>query len=868
MNHTTMLRASLLASLSSAALAVTATPATAAPPAFADPPVVAATIPITSPNNAYQATYDEATGLLYVANPAASEIDVIYTAQATPASTGGVYHTQRGDPEVNEVVERIDLSGADPFGLTLDQETHRLFATSTTTDQLVVVQANNGTPANGVEGSGGKAAIVAKTPIPGHVREVRAHRGDPSNLDDNLVYVTLVNDQAVAVVNPKTGRVKRVFDELVDRSTYPNANWIAGLALNDVGPGTDDDVLYTTSMNQDAKRPTDQNGLVNVVDRVTGEWIQSIDAGSHETTSLAYSAKYHKLYAVGQSTVARGDAGTVTTFDVDPATGRLTRANAIKAGKGALSVAVDEGAGRVLVTNFGDPRTVTVLDAASGDVVGAPLTVGNGALNVVVDPGSHTAYVTNQQDASVSAIDVNAAKVSGTFPIASAPRLYQSAYNPRTGLLYVADPASRRVHVIYTAQATRQSTGRRYVVTREGEVTDPAPNTIVARVNVAAAPVYGLAINARTNTLYGTATTTGEGKLVTIDLATDSVRKVVDVPGHIRDVGVDELRDKAYISAYSTDDVVEYDGATDRITRRIPITTGDPLADGPGGLTVDAKHGRIYTANLGGSDAASVGSVSVIDIKSGKSLQVISSGIPRTTTVAYDPVARRVVATSQGARGGTPPPLGGVTTFAVSPRDGTLTKLNSFLSTPGALGTAIDVAGGYTISTDYGLDQGTVTLVRTRDGQKLGTVAVGAKPMFTVVDRVSRTAYVNNQGSATVSVVSPGTLRVTPKPKASTLRLRVRPAVVRAGRSAWVSVRVKVGRSATAKGSVRVEVDRQLVKVARLDDGAALVRIGTSGLRAGRHTVKASYGGSPTVLPSQAQTRLRIVAGGDRRNRT
>ncbi|MFN8204055.1 MAG: beta-propeller fold lactonase family protein [Solirubrobacteraceae bacterium] len=864
MNHIPWSRASLATSLLAlAGVASAATPALAADlPAFATPPTVSATIPITSPNNAYQAAYDESTGLLYVANPAASEIDVVYTAQATPASTGGVYHTQWGDPEVDEVVERIDVDGAEAFGLTIDQETHRLFATSTVTDQLLVIQANDGTSDNGVPGSAGQAAIVAKTPIPGHIREVRAFSGDPSTSDDNLVYVTAVNDNAVVVVDPQTGRVERVFDDLVDREAYPNANWIAGLALNDVGPGTGDDVLYTTSMNQDAQQDTDHNGLVNVIDRTTGRSIQSIDAQSHETTSLAYSAKYHKLYAVGQSTVQRGDDGTVATFDVDPDTGKLTLANAVRVGRGALGVAVDEGTGRVFVTNFGAGTTVSVLDAATGDVVGAPLTVGQGALNTVIDPVSHTAYVTNQRDASVSMIDAATPKVTGSFPLASPPRLYQSAYNPNTGLLYVADPSSRRVHVIYTEQATRQSTGGRYVTTGEdGSTTDPAPNTIVARINVADNPVYGLGINTRTNTLYGTATTTGDGQLVTIDLAVDKVRKVVDMPGHIRDVRVDERHDKAYVVAYSSNEVVEYDGATDQVARRISITTDNPLAAGPGGLTVDAEHGLIYTANLGDSGAG-LGSISVIDIPTGTTRQVISSDIPGTTTVAYDAAARRVVATSQGAAGVTPLPPGGVTTFAVSPQDGTLTKVNSFLSTPGALGTAVDSAGGYAISTDYGLDDGTVTLVRTATGEKLGTVGVGAKPLFTSVDPVSRNAYITNQGSATVSVLAPGTLREEPQPQPqrSSLRLHLRPDVVRAGASAWLSVKVKVEGRGRADGAVEVKVDGRLVKATDLHHGGALVRISTGRLRTGAHQIRVTYAGSPTVRPSEARTTLRIVA--------
>ncbi|MDD9377218.1 hypothetical protein M8Z33_11130 [Streptomyces sp. ZAF1911] len=67
--------------------------------------------------------------------------------------------------------------------------------------------------------------------------------------------------------------------------------------------------------------------------------------------------------------------------------------------------------------------TVSVVDTATGKVIGAPIPVGRHPKDVVVSPDGRRAYVTNQGEDSMSVIDTSTNKVTDTISVAGPTRI-------------------------------------------------------------------------------------------------------------------------------------------------------------------------------------------------------------------------------------------------------------------------------------------------------------------------------------------------------------------------------------------------------------------------------------------------------------
>lgn len=139
------------------------------------------------------------------------------------------------------------------------------------------------------------------------------------------------------------------------------------------------------------------------------------------------------------------------------------------------------------VTNEGG-ETVSVIDTATNQVIGAPIKVGNGPREVAITPDGTRAYVTNRVSNDVYVIDTRTNQVLGP-PIKVGADPIALAITPDGTHAYVANRVSETVSVIDTA--TNQLVGapikvggdaRGIAITPDGAhayVTDEADGTVV-----------------------------------------------------------------------------------------------------------------------------------------------------------------------------------------------------------------------------------------------------------------------------------------------------------------------------------------------------------------------------------------------------
>ncbi len=301
-----------------------------------------------------------------------------------------------------------------------------------------------------------------------------------------------------------------------------------------------------------------------------------------------------------------------------------------------------------------------------------------------------------------------AAQVAATRPsmgktVKVAPGVYEIAVSEQTGTVYVAS-AGR---------------GAGEVVALDAETLDTK-----ARIDMAETPPFGLGINDRSQTLY--TTNTRDGSVSAIDLATNEVirtiRSDVDSVAHLREVVVDEDKNRIYVSSYGTEGIIwVIDGATNTIADHY-VNVGE----GTTGLALDAEANRLYTTNIQGAD------ISVIDTETGEVINRFAAGGGRPTNAALDADARRIFVANQES--------GDVT--VVDTQSGEL--LAAIPTGEGALGVRYNPSNNLVYVTNR--QAGTVTVIDAEDYEIVGNFETGTHPNTVVVDRTTNNAYVTNKG--------------------------------------------------------------------------------------------------------------------------
>ena len=210
--------------------------------------------------------------------------------------------------------------------------------------------------------------------------------------------------------------------------------------------------------------------------------------------------------------------------------------------------------------------------------------------------------------------------------------LYQLVYNPGDKSVYVAATGQRAANnaaVVKLDAVTLQKTGS---------------------IDVAANPVYGLGINTKTQTLYGT--DTRSGAVVVLDIKSGKQVATVKSPdgsaAHLREVVVDEASNKVYVSIVgggergqadpASNVVWVIDGAKNALERVITVPTTRQT-----GLAVDSANKRIFTTGMGANE------VIAVSLTDDKIIGRYPSGGESPISVAVDSAGKRLFVANQGS---------------------------------------------------------------------------------------------------------------------------------------------------------------------------------------------------------------------------
>ena len=252
---------------------------------------------------------------------------------------------------------------------------------------------------------------------------------------------------------------------------------------------------------------------------------------------------------------------------------------------------------------------------------------------------------------------------------------------------------------------------------------DPATLETKETIALGADPVFGLGINNRTRTLYGTQTR--DGSLAVIDLTSGKVvaKLAKGEKAHVREVVVDEAANRAYVTITgrrdSSSSVWIVDGGKNEI-----VGTIDDLPGAVTGISLDAKGGRLFLS------AMEDNLVHVVDIAS-KKVTTFPSGGEGAINLLYDASGDQVFVAHQGS--------GEV--VALDAKDGKVIK--TIPTGAGALSLAIDPSRSILYVTNR--QAGFTSLVDTKTLEPIANVVTGSMPQTVTVDAATGNAYVSNK---------------------------------------------------------------------------------------------------------------------------
>ncbi|MDQ0346398.1 YncE family protein [Ancylobacter vacuolatus] len=252
---------------------------------------------------------------------------------------------------------------------------------------------------------------------------------------------------------------------------------------------------------------------------------------------------------------------------------------------------------------------------------------------------------------------------------------------------------------------------------------DPATLETKETIALGDDPVFGLAIDNKTKTLYGTQTR--DGSVAVVDLATGKVvaKLAKGEKAHVREVAVDEAANRAYVSVTGRRDTPSsvwiVDGAKKEIVGSI-----DNLPGSVTGIALDAKGQRLFLSAMESNE------VHVVDLAS-KKVTSFPSGGEGAINLAYDASGDQVFVAHQGS--------GEV--VALDAKDGKVIK--KIPTGPGALSLAIDPQRNLLYVTNR--QAGFTSLIDTKTLDPVANIVTGSMPQTVTVDVATGNAYVSNK---------------------------------------------------------------------------------------------------------------------------
>ena len=245
-------------------------------------------------------------------------------------------------------------------------------------------------------------------------------------------------------------------------------------------------------------------------------------------------------------------------------------------------------------------------------------------------------------------------------------------------------------------------------------------------VELGADAVFGLGVNDRTGTLYGT--DTRGGKLVAVDLRSGTVKaRIGEGEAHLREVVVDPANNRAFVSVFGARDKPSAIWVVDTAANTLAGVISEGLEGGVAGLAYDPRNDRLFAAALQSNEVVEVSPARKAGVRR------FASGGEGPINLAYDPGSDRLFCTDQ--------------------KSGQLAVLNAGSGQPvkvldtgaGALGLALSADGALAFVANR--NAGTVSVVDTRALTVLGSVPTGTHPNSVAVDGRSGLAYVTNKAA-------------------------------------------------------------------------------------------------------------------------
>lgn len=280
--------------------------------------------------------------------------------------------------------------------------------------------------------------------------------------------------------------------------------------------------------------------------------------------------------------------------------------------------------------------------------------------------------------------------------------LYQLAYNSQDNGVYVASVVDfkNKEGIIYKLNGNDLS--------------------IEKEISVQGNPVFGVAVNEKTQKLYGSNTITNA--VTVVDLKTGEVKVIngTNEKGHNREVAIDEKTNTIYVSDTQEDGKIwVIDGSKDELKGYID-NTGIFTA----GLAFDNKTKKLYTANMGTNEVA------IIDPSSKKIVKKFASGGESPINVAIDEAGRRLFVANSST---------GLTVLNAD--SGELLNVVKFKG--GSLGVTYDSKTNQVILANR--ESGKTVVVDGKTFEVVKELETGSHPNTVVVNNKTGVAYVTNK---------------------------------------------------------------------------------------------------------------------------
>jgi YVTN family beta-propeller protein len=311
--------------------------------------------------------------------------------------------------------------------------------------------------------------------------------------------------------------------------------------------------------------------------------------------AVAVNSHTHKVYAVDEG------AGRVIVTNE-----RTGRQHAVKVGATPISLAINNRTNRIYVINTSDD-SISVIDGAR-DAVVATVKIRRGSHPYVlaVNEATNKIYVATTYSDSVNVIDgatnsVRALKVGAADGIAIDQRsntIFLMRYeDPNIRIINGANGANGAVSKVRVGphqwgMAFDQALATLYVA-HTGRANVVALNEKTRKVSTIAVGEIpcAVAVNPPTQTVY--VVNYGDSTLSVIDAKTQKVMATLPVGKHAQAVAVDTVHNLVYVANLHGNSVTVIDGASKKVVGNYEAGRN------PYALAVDPTTGRVYAANYG-----------------------------------------------------------------------------------------------------------------------------------------------------------------------------------------------------------------------------------------------------------------------------